>query len=662
MQGFSLRIGELGIFAVGFVVAASLWGWPRAETYVAPPKPATAAGAEGLRIGSPDDCEITQRPDSLVEFAAKCKAAIGIDVPPFRCDDRDQSTEVEEGHVTGSYPNAFCDRPNVLNQECDPGSRFQVLVQTPEVSIVAHCRKKGFGSDFGDVAVIQYNKVNGNTCFYQSPIRRVSADVPAPSSGRPFWLTPSDTAGINCVGCHDNGPFIRSPYLAHLRDEPKNRLPGTNPGPGPWDQRFSWNRTIPYRFVGADFQAWKVYAIEPQGPGSACTSCHRMGLSSNASGLATRSGTSLDLGLRATAKSQTFKHPHSPDAPIWMKPGQVTYVSAVEDQAKDVARCAEAVALYANSPGSPPPSADCAWAQYGQGDTCKGPVRVPVNDPPGAPVPGPTGGTIPVPSCAPGTPGCPIGLCYWVSVHGPFWQASDGAIPSDDPRFRGSLLRLFIDGDHWAVRYWSDATGLPPQVAPGGHLECVATTDIAAVPDPAQCYGNPFELFDRDGSIPDDRLEISLWPAPWNVLSGMIGNVAQQNGQIPDHVRVTEEAGRFFLEQHHRTAPPPLPPLRLGPLTAEAFTYGCDRWKPSFVARDIYTESDIQLVPSGSSRYARCFLTGLSGAWSSTRRGGTEVPRAEIYTTSSGEIRLRVSPARDASDHVGAWASCLKIN
>ena len=107
-----------------------------------------------------------------------------------------------------------------------------------------------------------------------------------------------------------------------------------------------------------------------------------------------------------------------------------------------------------------------------------------------------------------------------------------------------------------------------------------------------------------------------------------------------------------------------LVPLRAHPdLRAQVFTEPFMALWPTFVVKDVYTESDVQLVASGSSRYVRCFLTGLSGAWSTSRRGGFDVPRADIYTTNSGEIRLRVSPASsEPADHVGAWASCLKIN
>jgi hypothetical protein len=210
-----------------------------------------------------DICATDQKSDTLQEFAKKCADAVGEPVPEFNCD---EGTVVPETHLTGgSYPNGVCDAPNVLNGACDPGSQFQVLKETPDVAIVGHCRKKGNADhEYGDIAVIQYNKKNGAICFYQALANDpphlndppqtfpLPAKVTAPSEGNgpgKFpWLDPVKTAGINCVRCHDNGPFIRSPYLAQLRNEPKNRLPGTNEASDamhPWDHRFTWNQTLP---------------------------------------------------------------------------------------------------------------------------------------------------------------------------------------------------------------------------------------------------------------------------------------------------------------------------------------------------------------------------------------------------------------------------------
>ena len=87
-----------------------------------------------------------------------------------------------------------------------------------------------------DIAVIQYNKKNCALCFYQALTELPGDGIPAPGEprsagasdaagidgaswhdGQPHWLTPEATERIGCTGCHDNGGFIRSEYLAQLR-------------------------------------------------------------------------------------------------------------------------------------------------------------------------------------------------------------------------------------------------------------------------------------------------------------------------------------------------------------------------------------------------------------------------------------------------------------
>src|SRR3954463_2367820 len=85
--------------------------------------------------------------DSLEAYSQKCNQATGTTVPDFVCD---SGTEVP---VT-NFIDGKCDRPNRLNQVCDPGSKFQVLTNTADAAVVAHCRKKNNAAgQFGDIAV-----------------------------------------------------------------------------------------------------------------------------------------------------------------------------------------------------------------------------------------------------------------------------------------------------------------------------------------------------------------------------------------------------------------------------------------------------------------------------------------------------------------------------
>jgi hypothetical protein len=254
--------------------------------------------------------------DTLEQFAAKCDAAIGVTVPDFNCD-AETASEPPGNDIDAD---GKCQQPNQLHQECDPGSKFQVLTRTDDAYVVAHCRKQHHAAGrFGDIAVIQYNRHTGATCFYQA-LGNLSGDVKAPSRGTSAypWKTPKQTADIKCIACHDNGPIIRSAYLSGVAtvDGGRNKLPG--------DGDVAFNKDQPYSFVGNDFADWKAYKVEVAG--NFCNGCHRMGASTFGGG-----GTSRDFGIRATAADLPPKQAHSDASPIWTYFMHATpYTHAVE--------------------------------------------------------------------------------------------------------------------------------------------------------------------------------------------------------------------------------------------------------------------------------------------------------------------------------------------
>ena len=126
----------------------------------------------------------------------------------------------------------------------------------------------------------------------------------------------------------------------------------------------------------------------------------------------------------------------------------------------------------------------------------------------------------------------------------------------------------------------------------------------------------------------------------------------------PDFLRVSETGGNVALAYAHTASPPS--PLKPGPLTGEAWIDGCSGWTADYIVKDLFTTADIQLVPAAQSANVRCFITGVTGAWSSTRNGGTIQPYAAIYIGSGKDTRLRVSPSSEA-DRVGAYASCIRL-
>ena len=279
--------------------------------------------------------------DTLEEYAAKCDAATGIHVRSFNCEEGTPLEGQDRDKLTGK-----CATPNVLYSKCDPGAKFQVLDKTADAVVVAHCRKRDpftaatTPTGYRDIAVIQYNKVNGAVCFYQAlpdptePSDLEGSNVRAPSEGMAAWRwdNPEGTRRGGCTGCHDNGAFIRSPYLAQLKTG-DDAMPSVADG---YD-----NKTTPLRYVGADFVGTKSWSVTKPGD-TTCTTCHRLAVNNYA-----RIGTGVDYSLIATAPFQLSKFDHGNPAldptksPIWMMPGQMTFSQPALDAATAISDCAK---------------------------------------------------------------------------------------------------------------------------------------------------------------------------------------------------------------------------------------------------------------------------------------------------------------------------------
>ncbi len=293
--------------------------------------------------------------DSLQTYAQRCDAAIGVTVPNFSCD---AGTEVPDTHPNGDS----CDRPNQLNKVCDPGSRYQNLVNNDKQIVVAHCRKMGNGArKYGDIAVIQHNRTNGATCFYQAlqafSGQPLDTNVQPPSAGigtPKFWLSPAEVknSSFACGGCHDNGPILRSPYLTQLTT-------GSNVLPGAGDDTFN-GPGDKYYYVGTEFANWKAFSVEVAST-NACQACHRLGVNNLIAG----GGTARDFAIRATSPSLPHKNPVSAQSPMWMLKDQAAYNQANADAAAEVKRCAD---LFSGSNLTQP---DCRIKQI------TGPARTP---------------------------------------------------------------------------------------------------------------------------------------------------------------------------------------------------------------------------------------------------------------------------------------------
>jgi hypothetical protein len=206
--------------------------------------------------------------------------------------------------------------------------------------------------------VIQYNKKTGALCFYQALGNLPGEQIPAPGDGetakwqdnKSRWMSPQATEAIGCTGCHDNGGFIRSEYLAQLATLPNalpnHILPNTASG-------FN-NHDTPVRYVGLDYstnRSWSIKtSLAPGDKGSSCTTCHRLAVP-NRMAFGQINGTAAHFANVATAEDQCIglsnekcskTHPHSTTSPIWMRPGQIVYNALAEASATKYHECAVA--------------------------------------------------------------------------------------------------------------------------------------------------------------------------------------------------------------------------------------------------------------------------------------------------------------------------------
>jgi hypothetical protein len=286
----------------------------------------------------------------------------------------------------------ICDAPNVLNGQCDPRSKFQVLAQTADAIVVANCRKEGAIDDknFKDTAVIQYNRKNGAICYYQAPPTTFDgSNVTAPSYGTGPglfpWVSPAATLGVGCPACHDSGPFIRSPYIYQMSNFPQI-VDGYD------------NYNTPLRYVGKDFQgihSWHIHGKRADGTiddtvlqplsdqgGGVCSGCHALAVNDLGGTSAGSNGTGLHFDLVATADmgtqyAQKSKNPHSTGSPIWMRPGTTTFYAGAVDTVNNFVNCANVWGQDGYEYGPNTNATNCAFTLNG---TDYGPSLLSTND------------------------------------------------------------------------------------------------------------------------------------------------------------------------------------------------------------------------------------------------------------------------------------------
>ena len=220
--------------------------------------------------------QVSEEP--FIRYGKLCAALIEP-IPEMNCLDGKIIPVTANGQPPIEYTyNMKCDNPAILGQpygQCIPYSRIQRIPSSdPDVVTILNCRRYTLRTKddpmFDDVAIIQYRRGTGDTCFFQSPLEGSmdSQKIPSPNKpeGGSYWLGPFSTAQRNCVKCHSSDPFVYSQYLGSL-----------------WaDLGFkSSDPNGPYKVLGEAFSSWDSHMIKTPNIDNHCTTCHRMATGPN---------------------------------------------------------------------------------------------------------------------------------------------------------------------------------------------------------------------------------------------------------------------------------------------------------------------------------------------------------------------------------------------
>jgi hypothetical protein len=301
--------------------------------------------------------------DDIVAYGEMCAQSMGP-IPEFSCLDGEVIKIFKDG-VEQNADSEKCDNPSYLTSfggECRVHSRIgRLSMANPNVDAVFICRhfkpaRSANDPNFQDIAMIQHDRVSGNTCWFQALAAEqpgqadlngirvappAEGTIPAgwqlpdrlgeverlygkqiPKNSRSFWLRPSRTAEISCIRCHDSDPYVLTPHVAEVQgttgDFRGQKVVPCDPGSKDSAKALQCDRpgfTGRYRNLGKFMSGWQVaYAIEPR-EDRQCVQCHRIGSLGTRDNLASDSvGEQMQQATHRTNLSLSFPKNH------WMAP------------------------------------------------------------------------------------------------------------------------------------------------------------------------------------------------------------------------------------------------------------------------------------------------------------------------------------------------------
>lgn len=196
---------------------------------------------------------------------------------------------VEGVQVHGVFED--CDNPSRLGKGCISGSVVQSYEgRTAEGSPLPEVVWVAFGRNStqldmgiaGSVQMIGYHKVTGATAFFESSdaiepwayldeetqrLKGVMPWIDDPVEFNRAFRTPGE---IQCVGCHQNDPFIHNSFI----DAARNPETGRPVVPVVRTRDLEFESDLPYYVIGGENWDMRTIYIERNG----CVGCHRIGM------------------------------------------------------------------------------------------------------------------------------------------------------------------------------------------------------------------------------------------------------------------------------------------------------------------------------------------------------------------------------------------------
>ena len=275
-----------------------------------------------------------------------------------------------------------CDKPEYIYSLCEAGPRVAEKTNDQGTHWVLLCRKSigGLASDqYNDIAMIGHNPFTGKTCFFQNALysKTDGGHVPHPADhekSQNLWsgVHGGLGSGIECNHCHDNDPFIHSPWIDGAKDAQGNPvIPKMGIDP---DFAIGANDT-PYSIVNLHGQNWRQEKQLVSAEANACLRCHRIG-----SGVWADQYLDRLQGTDTSWTSITTDVWNQPFHKYWM-PTDVSFDTDAAWAASDFAKALQFIRKCGQTPNDPA----CIWKDLpqslGEDTGGNGKLRNPVNLP-----------------------------------------------------------------------------------------------------------------------------------------------------------------------------------------------------------------------------------------------------------------------------------------